>query len=650
FELSGDETNKRFIDENILILNSNEANQTKVSPGAHPTPKVDSDIWCMTDRLGYEPYARTIASLISSPDTLPPLTIGIKAPWGAGKTSLMKRVQHLLDGDAQVTERNETGARQLRQTSEMTLWELLQDLKSNSNPDKLVAKTSEQGRLYGLPARMTVWFNAWKYQTSEQIWAGMAHCIISQITARMDAKQRELFWLRLHAKRIKADEVRWRIYETLAREALPFLIFFLAVACLATIIPIPLYFRGAISFASLVPAVYRTFRKLSDSAAGSVRDLIREPGYEGKMGFLYLVESDIRDVLDLASVTDKIPLIIFVDDLDRCVPHKVAEVVEAINLFLCGDYPNCIFVLAMEPGMVAAALQAANKDVIEKAEEMAVVDTMVPMGWRFMEKIVQLPVIMAPPTSVGLESYAKWLMTDLDARSALPENGHRSAPAALGSETTSQVPEVERKIQNWVRLFKSPTTIDQVVKMSDDLLKQVPVEERWAAAEASKRVFERTFTDRDPAIKKFITEIMHLVGGNPRQIKRYVNVFRFYSALRHSLRVDAAAQGRVVNLPVDEGLAKFVALSINWPHAIDCLRLRGVNIVGNTPEMKSLLAILEEKSKSLEENGSESDREWAEFLDKNGLLLLGKWVSTRPFRQFLARGESICEIEGHGLW
>jgi uncharacterized RDD family membrane protein YckC len=156
------------------------------------------------------------------------------------------------------------------------------------------------------------------------------------------------------------------------REASPFLIVFLVVVCLLLIFPIPLFLRGVISLASLIPAVYRMSRKFGDKAAGTVRDLVREPNYEGKMGFLYLVESDIRDVLDLASVTNKTPLVIFVDDLDRCVPHKVAEVVEAINLFLCGDYPNCIFVLAMEPGMVAAALQVANKDVIEKAVWTAV--------------------------------------------------------------------------------------------------------------------------------------------------------------------------------------------------------------------------------------------------------------------------------------
>jgi len=117
--------------------------------------------------------------------------------------------------------------------------------------------------------------------------------------------------------------------------------------------------------------------RLGEKAAGTMRELIREPDYEGKMGYLHLVESDIREVLQLAtaaSVTKENPngnpLVVFVDDLDRCAPYKVAEVVEAINLFLCGDYPNCIFVLGMEPGMVAAALEVANKDVIQKAKDL----------------------------------------------------------------------------------------------------------------------------------------------------------------------------------------------------------------------------------------------------------------------------------------
>jgi hypothetical protein len=65
-----------------------------------PTPRVISDQWVTEDSLGYEAYARALANLITHPETVPPLTIGIEAPWGAGKTSVMKMVQHILDGQA----------------------------------------------------------------------------------------------------------------------------------------------------------------------------------------------------------------------------------------------------------------------------------------------------------------------------------------------------------------------------------------------------------------------------------------------------------------------------------------------------------------------------------------------------------------------
>jgi hypothetical protein len=622
----------------------------KASRGANPAPKLDSDIWAKRDRLGYEAYARTIASLITNKYTEPPLTIGIKAPWGAGKTSLMKRVQHLLDGDAKVTEQNETGSRHLQQTSEMTLSQVLKELKTTVVPDTLKATIGDYGKMYNLPPRITVWFNAWKHQTSEQVWAGMAHCIISQITARMDSRQRELFWLRLNAKRINADEVRWKIYESVLRYISPLLVISLAFILLTFVFSMPFYSRLLLTALSLTPAVIGAARKFGDKAAGAVRELIREPNYEGRMGYLYLVESDIRDVLDLASITKETPLVIFVDDLDRCVPRKVAEVVEAINLFLCGDYPNCIFVLGMEPGMVAAALEVANEAVIAKAQEMALLDSTVPVGWRFMEKIVQLPVIIPPATQADLEGYVKSLTADLQSDGVAQAN-ERPVPSreAINSQTEIVDPGAEATVQNWVEQFRSPANVDEVIRISDELIGQAPPDERWAAAEASKRVFEKAYTDRDPAVSGFVNEIVHLVGGNPRQIKRYVNVFRFYSTLRHSLRVDAAARCIAMNFPTDAVMAKFVALSIIWPQAVGYLRTSDIKARAKDSAGRSLLSILEEKSRSMTVDDERADNEWMEFVEENGASV-GKWIGTRSFRQFLARGEPLCQSEGHGLW
>jgi hypothetical protein len=726
------------------------------APTASPTPKVDSDLWCEEDRLGYEAYARTIASLITHEETVPPLTIGIKAPWGAGKTSLMKRVQHLLDGYAELTEESRTGILQEWQPPQTTLRELLDQLKATAKPNMLEVKRSRKGEAYGLPPRTTVWFNAWKYQTSEQIWAGMAHCIISQVTARMSVKDRELFWLRLHARRVNVEEVRKKVYEVVLRQIAPMALLVLAVCVIAIWLAVELpapqgsehgwlqwwrYVLGG------VPAICGAFQmrrewaaKLGEKAAGTVRELIREPDYEGKMGYLHLVESDIREVLDLvttASAGDrapddseaqdqaessvgtekssssrqerekdgataespllatparsgapgsgqgqggqplpsfarpdgrgrpslhkirKDPLVVFVDDLDRCAPNKVAEVVEAINLFLCGDYPNCIFVVGMEPGMVAAALEVANKDVIAKAQEMGLVDGAAPVGWRFMEKIVQLPIMIPPPTKGWRKLYVEWLVgsavmpaiaaaenSGAEGKSKSPPNENRpstSLRAGSGRGTLKdKVPFQEHEVQAFMSAMAA-NSLAEVEKKGVEIVEAAAPEKKPAAAEASKRMYEQAFSERDPLIADFVSDVAELVDGNPRQIKRYVNVFRFYSTLRHSLRVDGTVAAG--ELPSDKVLAKFVALSIQWPHAVDCLRAKKeVNVEGKA---LSWLQFLETESAKITTNDAAADEQWQKVV---GDCAWKSWAQARAFREFLKRGELLGQSQGHGLW
>jgi hypothetical protein len=687
-------------------------------PTAAPTPKVDSDLWCETDKLGYEGYARTIAGLITHPETVPPLTIGIKAPWGAGKTSLMKRVQHLLDGRAELSEGNRSGARQQGQAPQLTMGRLRSELKEiardeqgtsgawssikrwlwrrlgkTDKPVRLPTPSNVEGAAYGLPPRVTVWFNAWKYQTSEQIWAGMAHCIISQVTARMPPLDRELFWLRLHARRINTDEVRRKVHGVLLRALAPAALM-IVVACAIVVwlsatvqilIPHQWSVRVVTSLAGLIGVIWKARDTLGEKAAGTMKELVREPDYEGKMGYLHLVESDIREVLNLvtgAGVESKVeasssqsqnphfsqqqgevghpvvptrekekptPLVVFVDDLDRCAPNKVAEVVEAINLFLCGDYPNCIFVLGMEPGMVAAALEVANKDVIAKAREMGLVDGAAPVGWRFMEKIVQMPVMIPPPTRRGRDSYVQSLVGSAASVAPPETRAPTAAPVEVSAPAKKEEPKKaeppkEEEVREFVAQMQG-ANLAEVEKKSLEIVAQAAPEKQKAAAEAGKRVYAQTFSERDPVIADFVQECADLVDGNPRQIKRYVNVFRFYSTLRYGLRADGLAKAE--ELPSDKMLAKFVALSIQWPHAMDCLR--GRHHVESDGRAVSRLEFLEGKSLEMNEDDAGADEKWKEAVGEKGMKL-EPWAEARAFRVFLARGEMLGKSAGHGLW
>jgi hypothetical protein len=631
-----------------------------------PTPKVVSDQWVTADTLGYEAYARALANLITHPDTKPPLTIGIEAPWGAGKTSVMKMIQHVLDGQANLTEENEAGRKNRLSESSISISRLLDALRHPEFDTFIEPKSSALGERYGVPGRATVWFNAWKYQTSEQIWAGLAHCIINHVTVRMEPEQRELFWLKLNSRRVDVNAVRRKVYETVLHDLLPRILGW-GIGLVLVLVMVAAFslLGGTGTYAGLakklhwatplaaVAAALDLWRKwtgavntkLREHAKGDLLKLVREPDYEGKMGFLYLVESDVREVLDLVATREK-PLVIFIDDLDRCVPHKVAEIVEAVSLFLAGDYPNCIFVLGMEPHVVAAALEVANSDLIKRMDELGLSDTSAPMGWRFMEKIVQLPLVLPPPTKSGLSKYMNAL-----------------APAPDHSAPETVVAPDEEQVKRYVDTLTHEATLSNVVAKTEELFSANSAGEAPAVAEASKRVFSRKFDERDPLVRKFLDDAVQTFGANPRQIKRYINLFRLCCNIRHSIWLDATAYSMTADLPTDEEITKYVTFSVQWPQATSLLR-RSASMTADGHAC-SLLNLLEQTAIELQVEPSgwnqesswraEAAARWASLLQAYNLLQAqnpasSAWIADPAFRTYLAKGSSLAAAADKGLW
>ena len=621
-----------------------------------PTPKVVSDQWVIEDTLGYEAYARALASLITHPDTQPPLTIGIEAPWGAGKTSVMKMIQHILDGEASVTEQNQAGKSNRLPESTISIETLLDALKHPEFDTHITPKSSELGERYGVPGRATVWFNAWKYQTSEQIWAGLAHCIINHVTVRMAPEQRELFWLKLNSRRVDPNAVRRKIYEAVLQDLLPRFLGWGIGLVLLLVLVFSLSLLGSTPYPELAKFFHWTpplavaiggldlWRKwtaavndkLRERAKGDLLKLVREPDYEGKMGFLYLVESDVREVLDLVATQDT-PLVIFIDDLDRCVPHKVAEIVEAVSLFLAGDYPNCIFVLGMEPHVVAAALEVANSDLIKRMDELGLGDRSAPMGWRFMEKIVQLPLVLPPPTPSGLRNYMNGLAPDVE-----KPNSPQPVPVAPD----------EQKVLEFVATLSNVHTLSGVVAKTDELLSAQSRDDATAVAEASKRVFFRKFDEHDPLVRKFLDDAVRIFGANPRQIKRYTNLFRLCCNIRHCIWLDARSSNQSAQLPSDDEITKYVTFSVQWPQATSLLRRSAIETGGVAC---SLLKLLEISAVQLQTQQTEAAKKWAELLVHYNLIAgedaaRSSWIMDQTFRDFLARGSSLATAAGKGVF
>jgi len=111
----------------------------------------------------------------------------------------------------------------------------------------------------------------------------------------------------------------------------------------------------------------------------------------------------LQDVIDEAiKNSDKKAFIFFIDDLDRLDPTVAVNILELIkNLF---DLKNCIFVLAIDYGVVVKGLQSKFGKMTDENE------------WEFrafFDKIIQLPFSM-PTSDYNIEKYLQSLLVKVN--------------------------------------------------------------------------------------------------------------------------------------------------------------------------------------------------------------------------------------------
>jgi hypothetical protein len=549
---------------------------------ARPGTAVTSDAWTWRDDLESELYADAIATFIRDGRTRAPLTIGIKAPWGGGKTSLMKMIQRRLDP---ATDPDSPPARPDRSAeSHLKVLKFLRDTWGRTQEQAAAQLEPDHpikpGQPAGDPERITVWFNAWKYQSSEQLWAGLAHAIVSQLERRMSPLQRERFWASLQVRRIHPGALRRSIYRALVTRLLPWVLTIAVggiIAAAGAVIP-----GFAVGGFAAVGAIARGLGFLREDVAAISPALVSDPGYEGKLGFLHLVDADMKRILDLANATPEHPLVVFVDDLDRCSYGTVAQVIEALNVFLAGDFENCIFVIGMEPDLVAAQIHVAYERLFDRLGKPRTGD----LGWRFLEKMVQLPVALPPPSSTGVDRYLDSILG-----------------RGLGAKVTIEAADLgddAPEVQEAEKLFSDEAVstaagvgpaLDRVRERAAQAAPLTPRQEA-AIRRVGRQEFAHHLTEQDPAVRTMLRTLIDELPPNPREIKRFINVYRFYAFIQY----EREAAG--LPAPTLEGVAKLALLAVRYPHLLSAL---GEDIEHDGAD-RCLLSVLET---------AESEADWA---------------------------------------
>jgi hypothetical protein len=106
--------------------------------------------------------------------------------------------------------------------------------------------------------------------------------------------------------------------------------------------------------------------------------------FENSIGIKSTLRQDFEATID-ECLQEGGRLVVFVDDLDRCLPEKTIEILEVIKLFL--DVPKCIFVIGVEKEAIERGIEVRYKSKEQK----------IPIsGQDYIEKIIQIPFALPP--------------------------------------------------------------------------------------------------------------------------------------------------------------------------------------------------------------------------------------------------------------
>jgi len=331
--------------------------ETKASPILDDRPTDE-------DALDFSPYRDTLVDIIADPQTRTPLTIGIFGGWGSGKTSLMLMVKSRLKG--------------------------------------VLAER-------GLEPR-TAWFNAWQYGKEEALWRALLLHVLEALRPPKPEEGAEDDEANATLNR-SLDDLQAALYRDVEREDVGGLEIDWGQVAKGTA-------KGALKIGlSFVPGV-ATLTKLVEAAqsqvgktaADDIIEAFRREKTQVYIEHIQFLEQFHRQFEDLVKeqVTDHgQKLVVFVDDLDRCLPEKAIDVLEAIKLFL--DAPGCVFVLGLDQEVVARGIKVKYRDFA--VEEGADGEPQIPIdGAAYLEKIIQLPFLLPPIERRDMEGFVKALV------------------------------------------------------------------------------------------------------------------------------------------------------------------------------------------------------------------------------------------------
>jgi hypothetical protein len=441
------------------------------------------------DDLGFGTYVKCLGAFLTHADTRPPLTVSVEGPWGCGKSSFMLQLSK----------------------------EVSKHQMANGKPPK------------------TVWFNAWRLDKEEALWAAFA-LLVTQSLAR------DLPWyggifahLKLQVARFDWKKGWFGVTRFILLAT--FLIYTLigAVRYLSVhhdaIDPFSPKLKAQVAskgvagedkpeeallrllFAALGGAGYIfltlwLLKKATDVVGNpfqvDLKKYSERLNYEERISYIERFHKDFGEIVGTYAGDQTV--FIFIDDLDRCEIPRAAELMQAINLLL-SDTAQIIYVLGLDREKIAAGLASKFHEVLpflnekrDGSKEYSGLD----FGYSYIEKFIQIPFQVPRPAG----------------------------------------PDIARLL-NKLNQEESAANDEQPSEVSPGLLFETQAD--------------------SPLVKSIVMEVAPALEHNPRRIKQFINHFRLSAIIASQTGLFGAPRDPKYAVFTPEILGKLLTITLRWP-------------------------------------------------------------------------------------
>ena len=517
---------KRYINKRGSMLGEETSNPDfEIATSSH------GDAPTANDDLGRRPFARglvdQIKSMMADGDVNDGYAVHIHAPWGAGKTSFWRLMKERFES---------TRTLEINQVDGVTNEALGKD------DERKEVEFPEE------PPWICAEFNAWRHQHRRPPWWAIIQEMIKGLQAKQPGSGKPVILDQGSRKEINRLNWLWKAQY----EWLPII--------LGSLILFSILFFGGVfnagsfeglgdvfkALSSIVTAVLGVFAFTRLASFGSQRDV--DFHFQISKDPLANVTKLFKDILDASSQN----VCVFIDDLDRCSPEYVVEVLEGIQTSF--RHHRLCYVIAADKDWIRTSFHDHFSRMADNVGSEGQ-----PLGYLFLEKIFQ---VSTPLPGVSNEKRMKFLEGLLeDEKNILKtteyqDDENAELPLETESEATEESSFDEAKFQAALKkIIDSGLILTPEVRLM--FLEEDDSEEMRAALVAAVGRRSESDDKRTHLLRSF----SDILPTNPRALKRTLNAF----SLRHFISIVEGS-----DVPLGK-LARWTILEQQYPIIADLL-------------------------------------------------------------------------------